>query len=162
MKKSNITLAVFAVIMATAAAAKAGDVNFDGKVQSAGAQESIRTVAFAAAAVNVPDVNAKETVSPAAKTVQQRSLNDILNGLSAAQKLLVFESLAFNKDGKLASIYTKDIIEVLGNEALKEVLNKFGIKTDTRSGVVRASKDMWCVSPGTCGTSPGYSCTENC
>lgn len=182
MKKSNIFIAVLTVMAAASAAmAQEAKIDFDGKDKTA--NETLRTVAFDQVAVKAPAAQTKckgtdlcedevnGTCSPCFKAVEvipaagkprERSLNEILTGLNAQQKLLVFESLTFNKEGKLSSLYTKDIKEVLGEKVYKEVMKKFGIDLDVKGGAVRAIKDQWCVSTGTCGDSAGYSCTDNC
>lgn len=167
MKNMNIVAAVFAVMAAASVAgAQEIKVDFDGQDRNIGALGATRTFAFDANAVQVPEVKKDnkdtEAATPAAKSPDERSLNEILSGLNGTQKLLVFESLKFNKEGKLTSIYTKDIKAVLGEKGLKEVLGKFGINVDATKGGLRALDNKWCVSTGTCGYNKDYACTENC
>ena len=168
MKNGKIIVAA-AILMSAASFAGAQDVkvDFDGKTRNEGTAETMRGVFFNAVGSDTAEKKTEEAVvapepKPAKEAgaikVEEKSLAEILSGLSAAQKLVFFESLTFNKDGKLSGFYSKDIKKVLGEKAFQEVLKKFGIKYEP----TRSTKDEWCVSQGTCGYSPGYSCTDNC
>jgi plasmid maintenance system antidote protein VapI len=82
-------------------------------------------------AAQVPCPKPKSVEPKREKTVEEKSVNEILSGLNPQQRLVFFESLTFNKEGKIASFYTKDIKEVLGEKALIDVLKKFADKRKT-------------------------------